>query len=92
MKPRDCFFFSLVRILIMSSEIPADYLNALLSQGQQNLNICPECFNKGGRKEWCTNMVVLMPEKVLVCCCLGNKHEVSRKEFRKKVRHLKSKK
>ena len=74
------------------SEMKDAYIKKLLSQGQENLNICPECFTKGVRKEWCTNMVVLMPEKVLVCCCLGNKHEVSRKEFRKKVRYLKSKK
>jgi hypothetical protein len=73
------------------SEMKDAYINELLSQGQENLNICPKCFG-GERKYLCTNMVILMPEQVLVCCYLGDKHELSRKAFRKKVRELKNKK
>jgi hypothetical protein len=72
--------------------LPNNYIDALLSQGQGKLNICPECFDRGSRKYLCTNAVVLMPEKVLVCCYLGDKHDLSRKEFRKKVRDMKKKK
>ena len=60
-----------------------EYINELLKQGQ--LNICPECFKNGERKQFCTNAVVLLPEKVLVCCHLGDKHEITAEEFEKKV-------
>jgi hypothetical protein len=66
-----------------------NYINELLSQGQGNLNICPECFARGQRKYVCANMVYLIPENVLVCCYLGDKHELPRMEFRKKVRDMK---
>ena len=67
----------------------AKYIEELLSQGRSALNICPTCFASGTRKYMCTNAVLLMPEKVMVCCYLGNKHELSRKEFRQKVREMK---
>ena len=65
-----------------------DYIDGLLSQGQGNLNICPDCFRRGERQYLCTNPVILMPEKIVVCCYLGDKHDLSRKVFRKKVRDL----
>ena len=68
------------------------YFDTLIKQGQDNLHICPDCFASGTRKRFCTNAVVLMPEKVIVCCYLGDKHEISRTEFRKKVREMKNKK
>ena len=83
--------FQLCKSWIMSSSTIDAYLEKLLSQGQGNLNICPDCFRRGTRKYLCTNMVHLTPEKVLVCCYLGDKHEVSRKVFRKKLRELKKK-
>ena len=67
------------------------YLDKLLAQGQENLNICPNCFQRGWRKKCCTNVVLLKPEMVLVCCWLGDKHELSAKVFKKKVRDLKKK-
>jgi hypothetical protein len=65
-----------------------NYIEKLLQQGQGNLNICPDCFQRGERKPYCTNMVVLLPENVMVCCYLGDKHEITRKEFRKNVRDM----
>ena len=63
------------------------YINDLLKQGQ--VNICPACFKAGKRKKLCTNFVVLLPEKQMVCCYLGDKHEITAKEFKKKVKDLK---
>ena len=66
------------------------YMEQLLSQGQDNLNICPECFaNNKQRKRCCKNMVVLVPDNVLVCCYLGDKNEITKAKFKKKVRELK---
>ena len=66
------------------------YTEQLLSQGQDNLNICPECFaNNKRRKRCCKNMVVLLPDNVLVCCYLGDKNEITKAKFKKKVRELK---
>ena len=66
------------------------YTEQLLSQGQDNLNICPECFaNNKQRKRCCKNMVVLVPDNVLVCCYLGDKNEITKAKFKKKVRELK---
>ena len=68
----------------------SEYIDQLLSQGDGNLNICPDCFESGVRKFCCKNLVVLrVPETVLVCCYLGDKHELTRKAFRKKVKELK---
>jgi len=67
-----------------------DYIAQLQSQGQDNLNICPECFANNRRKWCCTNMVVL--DNVLVCCYLGNKHKVTKAKFKKQVRELKKSK
>ena len=66
------------------------YMEQLLSQGQDNLNICPECFaNNKQRKRCCKNMVVLAPDNVMVCCYLGDKNEITKAKFKKKVRELK---
>jgi len=66
------------------------YTEQLLSQGQDNLNICPECFaNNKQRKRCCKNMVVLVPDNVMVCCYLGDKNEITKAKFKKKVRELK---
>ena len=66
------------------------YMEQLLSQGQDNLNICPECFaNNKQRKRCCKNMVVLVPDNVMVCCYLGDKNEITKAKFKKKVRELK---
>ncbi len=67
------------------------YFTELLSQGQENLNICPTCFKNQKRKKCCTNMVMLCPEKVLVCCYLGDKHEISKNAFKKKIKEMKRK-
>ena len=64
-----------------------DYMDQLLSQGQDSLNICPDCFANKKRKYCCENMVVL--DNVLVCCYLGDKHEISKAKFKKKMRELK---
>ena len=74
----------------MSTQQEKLYLRTLLAQGQENLNICPTCFRRGERNPGCTNLVVLMPEKVLVCCCLGNKHEVTEEEFEAQVAYVKA--
>ena len=63
------------------------HIDELLKQGQ--VNICPSCFKTGTRKRFCRNMVLLLPEKVLVCCCLGDKHEIAEKMFKKKVEAMK---
>ena len=66
-----------------------DYITRLLAQGQGNLNICPDCLQRGQRKYCCANMVVIHDNgPKLVCCYLGDKHDLTRKEFRKKVRVL----
>ena len=67
-----------------------NYFDELLKQGQ--LNICPTCFKNGEREPMCTNAVLLMPEEVLVLCCLGIKHEVSTEAFEKLVQEVKNKK
>jgi len=72
----------------MSSQ--TEYFDELLKQGQ--VNICPSCFKEGARKHLCPNAVFLMPEKVLVCCYLGDKHEITTKKFNKKVKQMKMKK
>ena len=66
------------------------YLKKLLEQGQDNLNICPSCFKNNKRAKLCTNPVVLLPEKVLVCCYLGARNEISSKQFEKKVSEMKA--
>ena len=53
------------------------------------VNICPSCLLLPERKKCCKNAVLLMPEKVLVCCYLGDKHEISHEKFEEKVRELK---
>jgi hypothetical protein len=65
------------------------YFDELLSQGNNNLNICPTCFRRGVRTPNCKNGVILLPEKVLVCCWLGDKHEISKEAFEAKVAALK---
>ena len=65
------------------------YFTDLLSQGAGNMNICPTCFANGRRARYCPNAVVLMPQKVLVCCYLGDKNEISKAKFKKKVREMK---
>ena len=75
----------------MSANQEKLYMRSLLAQGQGNLNICPTCFLSGVRTPGCTNLVVLLPEKVLVCCCLGNKHEVTPEEFEAQVAAMKAK-
>ena len=69
-----------------------NYLKQLMGQGQENLNICPECFKNGQRKKYCTNVVLLRPEMVPVCCYLGDKHELSKNVFEKKVRDFQKQK
>ena len=67
-----------------------DYITRLLAQGQGNLNICPDCLRRGQRKFCCTNLVVIQDNGTkLVCCYFGDKHELTTKEFRKKVRVFK---
>ena len=66
----------------MSSE---EYFNQLIAQGQDFLNICPGCFASGERERFCKNMVYLRPENVLVCCWLGDKHEITQAQFCRKV-------
>ena len=66
------------------------YFKELLEQAQ--VNICPTCFRNGTRAPLCTNAVLLMPEEVLVLCCLGNKHEVSKEVFEKKLKEVQNKK
>ena len=65
------------------------YFEKLLAQGQDNLNICPSCFRDGERMKYCRNMVLIMPEKHLCCCYLGDKHQISPSEFNKKIREMK---
>ena len=67
-----------------------DYIKRLLAQGQGLLHICPDCLRRGQRKFCCTNLVVIHDNGTLrnVCCYLGDKHDLTRKEFRKKVRVL----
>ena len=69
----------------MASE---EYIHQLISQGQNRLNICPNCFANGTRERLCKNAVFLRPENVLVCCWLGDKHEITQEEFRRKVREM----
>ena len=83
------FFRSLTRQFSSRNMTSRKYIEQLLEQGQ--VNICPECFKTGKREEFCTNAVVLLPEKVLVCCYLGDKHEITAEEFEKKVAALKKK-
>ena len=64
-----------------------EYFNQLISQGQDSLNICPNCF-ANGRERLCKNAVYLRPENVMVCCWLGDKHEITQEEFRRKVREM----
>ena len=74
----------------MKAEAEETYMEQRLSQGQDNLNICPECFaNNKQRKRCCKNMVVLVPDNVMVCCYLGDKNEITKAKFKKKVRELK---
>ena len=73
------------------SHMPSkQYLEELLTQGA--VNICPKCFKAGNREKFCTNAVVIQPENLLVCCYLGDKHELTAQEFRKKVADLKKEK
>jgi len=53
------------------------YIEQLLSQGQDNLNICPSCFKDGNRNPNCTNAVVVKIDGKhrLVCCALGSREE-----------------
>jgi hypothetical protein len=67
----------------------AAYLRELMKQ--KDLGICPTCFKNQQRRRCCTNLVLLMPEKVLVCCYLGDKHSISDQAFNKKIRELKDK-
>lgn len=59
--------------------VQRQYIDTLLSQGQDNLNICPNCFQEGKRNPNCTNPVLatIKGEKKLVCCALG---ELNREE------------
>ena len=72
----------------MSSQEYTDYFTSLLANGEDNLHICPSCFEHGRRKHRCTNMVFLL-EDGLVCCYLGDKYEISEEAFSKKVAELK---
>ena len=72
---------------ITSSGCSACYIEELLAQGQDNLNICPLCFKAGERKKYCKNAVLL--DESLVCCYFGNKHEICPSEFNAKVREMK---
>ena len=56
---------------------------------QGNVKMCPSCFENGERlKEFCCNPV-LMPEG-LVCCYFGNKEELTKKQFKEKIKKLKA--
>ena len=72
-----------------SSTDQNDYFTQLLQNGQDNLNICPSCFENNQRKKCCANAVVLMPQKIMVCCYLGDKNSIGREEFVEKVREMK---
>ena len=66
------------------------YFAKLMTQGTDNLNICPTFFAAGKRKKLCSCPVLLSPESVIVCCYLGDKHEITEKEFVKKVAEMKA--
>jgi len=62
-----------------------EYFSKLVSQGQDKLNICPDCFVQG-RKQYCRNAVYLRENNAMICCWLGEKPVISEKEFNRRVR------
>ena len=65
-----------------------NYFIALLSQ--ERTDICPTCYKTGNRKKCCTNPVQCPGG--LCCCYLGDKHEISKEAFDKKVEEIKAQK
>ena len=68
------------------------YMQELLSQGQDRLNICPNCYATGQREKYCCNLVLINePRKgpILVCCYFGDKASISKKAFKKKLKAMK---
>ena len=67
-----------------------EYIDKLLAQ--ENNTICPSCYEVGERKPLCRNMVLHRGEDgklVLVCCWLGDKHELSPEAFQAKLEAFK---
>jgi len=66
------------------------YFERLMSQ--DTTNICPDCVARGERKHLCAKPVLLLinDDWKLVCCYLGDRDELSREEFCKKVDELKA--
>jgi hypothetical protein len=67
-----------------------EYINKLLAQ--ENHTICPSCYEAGERKPLCRNMVLHRKEDgkpALVCCWLGDKHEISPEAFQVKLEAFK---
>ena len=74
----------------MASNDETQYFKDLVNQGQDNLNICPQCFAANERKKFCINAVYLKQDKVMCCCYLGDKNEITEEAFAQKVRALKA--
>ena len=72
------------------SQYNEKYWDALRTQG--DLTTCPDCVARGERKHLCRNPVVLKVggERKLVCCYLGDRDQIEREEFCKKVDELKA--
>ena len=64
-----------------------EYLAKLSTQSVKN--ICPSCLRDGMRKKFCSNLVLLPTEMKMVCCYLGDKEEISKKAFKKKLKKFK---